>query len=157
MIKVNLLFDKVCVTCLRALPLTCFAKNKQCVGGRRKHCRDCLKQKRPRGQSDRDRDKARYKTLRRKSWAADNFYRRVYGISLEDYARMLNNQNLLCGCCGDRLNHNTNDRATHLDHNHSTGTVRAIVCRRCNSLIGLCNESEEYLAAVANYLRMHNA
>ena len=40
----------------------------------------------------------------------------------------------------------------HVDHNHKTGAVRALLCNRCNSVIGLTGESVTILKAMEEYL-----
>lgn len=41
----------------------------------------------------------------------------------------------------------------HLDHDHSTGLVRGILCARCNTGLGLLGDSETTLQKAQEYLR----
>ncbi len=41
----------------------------------------------------------------------------------------------------------------HLDHNHTTGALRGVLCMRCNVCVGMSGENPEILIALASYLR----
>lgn len=43
-----------------------------------------------------------------------------------------------------------------VDHNHTTGDVRGLLCRRCNMVIGNVEESKELLTTLIDYLEVHN-
>ena len=43
------------------------------------------------------------------------------------------------------------------DHNHQTGAFRALLCRRCNVLLGWGNDDPNRLRAAADYLEKHSA
>lgn len=75
---------------------------------------------------------------------------RVFGISLEDFKSMIKNQGGLCLLCGLPLD--GLDRDTVVDHCHSTGKVRGILHRRCNSALGFFNDSTEFLHKAIEYL-----
>lgn len=156
MTDLNTIHEKECATCKNVLDLGQFHKNKACSDGRRMHCKTCLKAKRPRVDADRDRDRDRSRTVSRRSWAFDYFLRRCYGIDLIEYAMLFNKQGQRCAACLAALDINTGDRDVHLDHNHSTGAVRGIVCKKCNSIVGLCGENPVTLARIAQYIRRHD-
>ena len=42
-----------------------------------------------------------------------------------------------------------------MDHDHSTGKVRGILCYNCNTAIGHAMDSPERLTSLATYLREH--
>lgn len=72
---------------------------------------------------------------------------RLYGITLEDYANMLKNQNGVCAICKKR----PTDKNLHVDHDHSNGRVRGLLCYTCNTRLGWFelygNEAFDYLIA----------
>lgn len=76
-----------------------------------------------------------------------------YGISLEQYKEKLKNQNHVCEIC---KNPNDSKRRFHVDHCHTTGKVRDILCNHCNRLIAACREKEEILLSSIKYLQKHN-
>lgn len=75
--------------------------------------------------------------------------KRRYGITAEQYDAILAAQGGGCAICG------RDDRAWELrlcvDHDHDTGTVRGILCRRCNAFLAIV-ENPELLAQFHDYL-----
>jgi hypothetical protein len=71
--------------------------------------------------------------------------RRKYGITEEDYRRMLASQGGVCAVCGL-----ARPRMV-VDHDHRTGKVRGILCHNCNLIIGHSGDSSKVLAAAARY------
>jgi hypothetical protein len=78
-----------------------------------------------------------------------------YGIDQEDWARMYNKQEGLCAICKRHMDVNSDDRDIHVDHDHKTEAVRELLCKKCNSLIGMCGESVSTLLSAIKYLRRH--
>lgn len=78
----------------------------------------------------------------------DKRLKEKYKISIFDYYEIEQEQNYKCACCGDEL---TND--AHIDHNHETGFIRGILCRKCNLGIGFFGDNPELLINVAHYLQ----
>jgi hypothetical protein len=76
--------------------------------------------------------------------------RRNYGISPEIYQELLSNQNDSCACCGEHKS--AFKRRLHVDHDHTTGQVRALLCTRCNPLVGFAKENIERLEMARTYL-----
>jgi len=73
----------------------------------------------------------------------------LYGITLEEYNAMVFQQHGLCKCCG-----NTADPLC-VDHDHSTGKVRALLCSNCNTAMGLINESAKRCEQLLAYIYSH--
>lgn len=63
----------------------------------------------------------------------DNYYKRNYGITWKHREIMLKNQNNCCALCSKH--ENLFKRRLHVDHNHKSGKVRALVCYRCNKFV----------------------
>lgn len=78
-----------------------------------------------------------------------------YGITEEQYTKMLEAQNGCCAICGT-------DKPTGkwkvfaVDHNHETGQVRELLCNECNRGIGLLKDSPDRLIKAARYLLKHD-
>lgn len=79
--------------------------------------------------------------------------RGLYGLSLGDYEALYTKQEGRCACCGDLLGAG---RATHVDHNHTTGVVRGLLCRCCNLAIGHLKDDPARALAAAVYLERHS-
>jgi hypothetical protein len=83
----------------------------------------------------------------------NRYYVNTYGITLEERNAMLENQGGSCAiCCATKHG----GVGWHLDHCHTTGTVRKILCHRCNTAIGMFNDDAELLRAAAAYLEECN-
>jgi hypothetical protein len=69
-----------------------------------------------------------------------------YGLTIGELAAMREKQDGRCAICERPSGH------LHVDHNHATGAVRALLCPRCNSAIGALNEDPALFAAAVKYL-----
>lgn len=102
----------------------------------------------------------------RKKWEAENpdfwktNYRRLllrseYGLTVEQYESMRAAQGEVCAICKQP---ETTKGVKHLsvDHNHQTNTVRALLCRKCNSGLGHFADDVALLGAAVEYLQRHD-
>lgn len=72
---------------------------------------------------------------------------RRYGMTLEQYDEMLREQGGACLGCARQPEGNL-----YVDHDHATGLVRGLLCRDCNSALGLVRDDPTVLVALAAYL-----
>jgi hypothetical protein len=108
---------------------------------------------------DKHADKAKaasMKVSRRKRAADPDFHRRAnlkrnYGLTLDAYAAMLSTQGGVCAICrsADPGCHPN----FHVDHDHATGAIRALLCFECNRGLGAFKDSPSTLENAAAYLR----
>jgi len=77
-----------------------------------------------------------------------------YGLTPESYAAMFAEQNGVCKICNQVC---ATGRNLAVDHNHTTGVVRGLLCKRCNQVLGQVEENLELLAKVVDYLRSADA
>ena len=77
-----------------------------------------------------------------------------YGIDLVEYDRMHALQHNCCAICSAE---GGNTRATRLyvDHNHTTGAIRQLLCPGCNQALGIIEQGVERITALAKYLMKH--
>jgi len=80
-------------------------------------------------------------------------YRRNYGITIEDYERRLVEQDGKCAICGEPPS--VGGKRLSVDHDHETGKIRALLCQRCNLVVGGLKESAAFARLVADYLEKH--
>lgn len=73
-----------------------------------------------------------------------------YGITLEDYELKARLQQNKCMICSEEMSRPC------IDHNHSTGAVRDLLCVACNAMIGNAKESLEILDSAKAYLQKWN-
>ena len=163
---------KTCNKCGLAQPPENFYKSPGMRDGRRGDCKDCnLKAKQTRYLADPAAAKARVKRwqqanpervnasqrLRRSTPEAKLRERaghlmRKYGMTIEQYDAMLETQGGGCFICSRPTRE---DISLHVDHDHSTGKVRGILCFRCNNALADFGEDPDILRKAASYVSWH--
>lgn len=83
---------------------------------------------------------------------ANNYYFNKYKISNNDYNLLFNIQGGKCRICKSHQSELPKKLA--VDHCHTTGQVRGLLCSRCNLGIGLFKDSIENLTEAINYLKI---
>ena len=73
-----------------------------------------------------------------------------YGITLDDYNKMFNEQEGKCAICQRHQNELT--RTLCVDHDHKTNKVRALLCLTCNTDVSVV---ENRLEEMMKYLNKH--
>lgn len=86
-------------------------------------------------------------------------FRRLYGIDFGDYQRMLLDQKGVCAICEkpETKVENGTIRLLSVDHNHTTGAVRGLLCANCNLAIGYACDDVSVLEKAIIYLRKYGA
>lgn len=72
---------------------------------------------------------------------------RMYGITVEDYKKMIEKQDSRCVICGFQSDN------LFVDHCHKTEKVRGLLCRHCNTGLGFFRDDIEVLVKAIDYLR----
>ena len=75
---------------------------------------------------------------------------KLYGISLEDYRNLLSEQNNSCKIC--ERPQSMFKRKFAVDHCHTTGKVRGLLCMNCNTSLGLMKENPNAVENMRNYI-----
>jgi hypothetical protein len=75
-----------------------------------------------------------------------------YGIVPSDFYAMLERQNGGCAICGKEHSGCAKQERLHIDHCHSTGRVRGLLCTNCNLAIGKLRDSPRLLRKAAEYI-----
>lgn len=78
---------------------------------------------------------------------------RQYGITEHDWYIMLDQQKGVCAICGGPPREG---QRLCIDHCHTTGRVRGLLCHRCNLAIGMLDDTPGRLDKAAEYLRDNN-
>lgn len=79
---------------------------------------------------------------------------RDYGVSVAEYDTMREKQGHKCAICG--THESDLKRALSVDHCHTTGVVRGLLCDSCNLGIGKLRDSAAMLRAAASYLDQYS-
>lgn len=76
--------------------------------------------------------------------------RSKFGLTVEDYDRLLAKQKGRCAICGQ---HPPKTRRLAVDHIHGTRRVRGLLCTHCNVALGLLGEDVHRIVRMLDYLR----
>jgi hypothetical protein len=80
----------------------------------------------------------------------NNFLKRHYGITLEQYKQMIVDQDDKCAIC---LTDKPGGKGNwHVDHDHDTRVVRGLLCTNCNLGLGNMKDNIQALQNAAVYL-----
>lgn len=77
----------------------------------------------------------------------NNKFLRRYGMTIEQREEVLKNSGGKCAICLGDI------KRFHVDHCHSTGKVRGVLCGNCNMALGLFRDSQESLSRAIDYLK----
>jgi hypothetical protein len=114
------------------------------------HCKECLRNLQREKYHKLDENA---KKERRRNNRCNNFkYRQEYrlksrfGLTTEEFSDMIREQNNKCKICECEMN------PPQVDHDHSTGKVRYLLCRNCNTSLGLLKEDTKVLYKMISYI-----
>lgn len=79
--------------------------------------------------------------------------KRDYGLTVKDYEMMIEKQDHRCAICGSDHNHRTTSEYFFVDHCHDTGTIRGLLCNKCNRMIGNVFDRTDVLKKMIEYLK----
>jgi hypothetical protein len=133
---------KQCTRCKETKALTEFYTNKLTKDKKASQCKSCFKVHEKNWQLN---NPEKFKASCRK-----RNLKKKYGLSVEQYDKMFNKQNKRCACCNRET-----DKLV-VDHNHTTGAIRELLCSPCNTALGLLNEDVTVMQNMSNYVRKHN-
>lgn len=131
---------KNCWECSTIKPSSDFHQNKGNYDGLASECKQCC----------RLRGRARY--IDCKDQVRERHLVKAYGITPLDYDAILSSQDGGCAICGRAC---TTGKRLAVDHNHTTGSVRGLLCKNCNQAIGLLGDDPGLIETAARYLRSH--
>lgn len=124
---------KPCTACKKEFPLSEFYKDKTRKDGLTLRCKTCI-------------CKSRKKVTRRSD------LKKRYNLSTEEYDYISFKQGHTCAICGTK---STNGRRLSVDHDHSTGAIRGLLCPSCNTGIGQLKDDPDLVIKAYNYLVIH--
>ena len=73
-----------------------------------------------------------------------------YGLSVEQYMKLLEIQDNTCAICDQTCSYKFR---LSVDHCHTTGKVRGLLCGNCNTGLGKFKDNDIILTKAINYLR----
>ena len=141
---------KSCPGCKAVKYLDEFYKDKGTKDKRCSHCKSCMKKyKETHKQDQREYQNRPENKLRAKKLDQINNLK-SYGLTLEQYDQMFEEQNGVCAICElPEIR-----RRLSVDHNHETGKVRGLLCFICNTRLGII-ENDTFATQVKGYLKKY--
>ena len=82
--------------------------------------------------------------------------KRKFGLTQTDFDAMLAAQGGVCGNDKCKSPEPGGMGAFHVDHDHLTGKIRALLCSRCNTMLGMVDDNPEIIQGLIDYLKEHN-
>ncbi len=132
---------KICSKCKKKKHEIEFDKDKHTKSGFRSHCKTCRKL---------------YKTNNK---IEISYYNKVYrfnrlikefSITKDDYNKLFEEQKGNCAICG---RHQSEFKmALSIDHDHTTGRIRGLLCHICNTGLGMFKDQKDLLEKAIKYL-----
>ena len=79
-----------------------------------------------------------------------------YGLTIEEYAALLEKQGGVCAICRNTEDYMIGETLASLavDHCHATGVIRGLLCTRCNQMLGKARDNVSVLRSAATYLEI---
>lgn len=157
---------KGCSRCNTVKPLSDFRPDAQKRFGVVAYCRDCERAyHRQRGKTMTP-EQRRVHNERVRQWAKSprgsrlqyaKQIKRLYGLTMEQYETMLDQQGQVCAICHKPETRVLRGKVARLcvDHDHTDGHVRALVCHRCNRTVELLEENPDLARQMMAYLQHH--
>jgi hypothetical protein len=135
--------SKRCNRCKRTKNHRYFAHDTTRYDGLQSYCKQCRNEAQ---NVWRQKHPAKWRDMQRDKWL-----KKLYGISLIAFRRLLKAQEKCCAICRTHYSY----RAFDVDHNHHTGKVRGVLCSRCNRGLGAFHDSPSRLRDALTYLAWH--
>jgi hypothetical protein len=133
-----LIQSRVCFACKEEKPISEYYKSNTRYYQR--ECKACNKLRKA----------AWHKTDAGKLSSTNTKLKTRFGITLEDYNKMLEDQRGLCLICEESLSYNGHKLS--VDHCHTTGKIRGLLCKACNFGLGHFKDNSELLVKAIKYL-----
>lgn len=154
---------KFCNACKTNKPLDQFGKDKWDRSGYTNYCKKCRNERarfRERKNGSYNRRNEKHKEYRRQYYKRpevldrlrDQWFKKNYGISIEDYYDILNRQDGKCAICETEAGEERIKRLV-VDHDHETKKIRELLCHTCNRALGLLKDNVSILEKAIRYLR----
>jgi len=127
-----------------------FYKSTKAKDGLASECKDCSKQRMKKLYDDNPNLKREHSTR--------NKLKTNYGLTPEDRIRMLEECDYKCQICRTEVQLpvvNGGSKNANIDHYHTTGEVRGILCGHCNKGLGHFRDDPAIIAKAIQYIQTH--
>lgn len=125
---------KLCSKCKVEKDTSLFYKNSSHTDGYKSSCKECFNYY--------------IKEHRSKPEAKNTIIKNKYNLTLTNYNEMVIAQNDKCYIC----NSHNNNKPLVIDHDHTNGKVRKLLCHNCNVALGFVRDNKDTLNKMISYL-----
>lgn len=122
-----------CPRCGKTKPVDEFVRSRASRNGFHGYCKPCFNVATRRSREDLHGSNRNF------------FLKRRYNVSEEEVGRLITRQGGKCAICRE-------GEARHLDHDHTTGTVRGVLCFNCNRGLGYFEDGIRQLFNAIDYV-----
>lgn len=153
---------KVCRVCKIEKALTEFYAQKKNKDNLKTECKTCHyeahKIYRANGGQEKEKENRRLRKLADPNYSKNSSYKTRYGITADDYDRMLKEQDGKCKLCNkeEHVRGTTPDKKPKrlaVDHCHKTGKVRGLLCHNCNVMLGQYEKWKDKFPLFEEYIK----
>lgn len=128
-----------CYKCKEEKPESSFAEDSSRKQRKKEYlCKDCKS------------ERSRKHYLKNKQASRNNHLKRTYGITPEYYETLYGFQEGCCAICRKQF------VRLSVDHSHTSGAIRALLCANCNRGLGMFRENIKTLETAISYLKAHS-
>lgn len=138
---------KQCLVCGEEKTLDHFWKQRKAKDGKQSYCKGCHYEKNKSTRHLYAESDKQYR-VKYKDRGRCLAYQQRYGITLKEYEEMEKKQEGRCAICEGKQK-----KKLHVDHCHTTGKVRGLLCNRCNLGIGQLGDTSETLIKAYTYIK----
>jgi hypothetical protein len=127
------------------------AKERRKLGGKKyyhEHLEQCREKSRIYARTHKEKRLEYQRTHKKSAKAAQR--KSLYGITQEEFEKMLISQDNKCAICLEPF-----VGTPYVDHDHTTSKVRGLLCLHCNTMIGHARENSNTLLNGIRYLEMN--
>ena len=138
---------KQCTKCKKYLSTNSFGvkswinKDGSKTTAQKSRCRTCTNKDNLERYHKNPKTKEAYKT------ASYRYRIKSYGLTEHEYLKMLTDQNYSCAIC-----HTKPEKTLVIDHCHSSGRIRGLLCDHCNKALGYAKDDINILSKMIKYL-----
>lgn len=138
-----------CSKCLEHKNTEAFSVDKSKKRGYQYICKECHNEYTRNVWYIKNRDKQRYNAKRWKDQNKSRVLATRYNTTVNHIENLMLSMSSDCPICERAMTR------PHLDHNHVTGEVRNFICNRCNTTLGLVDESPDVLQRMISYIEYY--
>jgi len=157
---------KKCIKCNHFKDISEFPKRKRTKDGTRNECKQCYSSrlsKWAKNNNYKHQDKylerkakgiilekpniSESEQIKKEQHYRREYYIKSYGLLLDQYDSLLSDQEYSCAICKKPFN-----TTPCIDHCHKTNTVRGLLCRKCNLMLGLAKDNPDIFNNAMEYL-----